>query len=149
MDYENNNYVDLICVKEKSKLRIKILTKGYYNDANCQFPRDIRKEGSRYRVSAENIKLIDTRGKWFYTVKNRQVIEILKDDEVIEQTLKNIKVFEDTDEQECSICLSNPKEIVFYPCGHYHACKQCANMVKNCPMCMKKIEKYIDRSLIG
>lgn len=35
----------LKCVKEGSKLRIKIISDGYLNSANCQFPRALRVMG--------------------------------------------------------------------------------------------------------
>ena len=64
-------FVELICVKEDSKLRVKITSPGYFNHSNCQFPRDIRIEGRKYRVRADDVKLVATRGKWFYTVKTK------------------------------------------------------------------------------
>jgi Ca-activated chloride channel family protein len=44
---ENINYVELACIKQGSKLRVKIVSAGYLNYANCQFPRDIRIEGAK------------------------------------------------------------------------------------------------------
>ena len=44
-------YVELKCIKEGSKLRVRILSPGYLANANCQFPRDIRIEGLRYKVN--------------------------------------------------------------------------------------------------
>ena len=35
----STNYVYLKCVKEGKKLRIRITSPGYNNDANCQFPK--------------------------------------------------------------------------------------------------------------
>ena len=35
-------YVILQCIKEKNKLRMKILTNSYYTNANCQCPKNIR-----------------------------------------------------------------------------------------------------------
>ncbi len=42
--------VELICVREKGKLRVKVVTEGYEQDKNVQFPRAIRAEGARYVV---------------------------------------------------------------------------------------------------
>jgi Ca-activated chloride channel family protein len=44
------NYVNLQCVKDGGKLRVKIITSGYNNNANCQFPRAIRADGKMFRV---------------------------------------------------------------------------------------------------
>lgn len=100
--------VELVCVKEGSRLRVRIVSKGYFNDANCQFPRDLRVEGRRYKVPAHSITLVESRGKHFYSIP-RGVATILD---------KPTKVFEDVDEPDCAICLSEPKEMVFVPCGH-------------------------------
>ena len=147
-------YVELKCIKEGSKLRVRILSPGYLANANCQFPRDIRIEGLRYKVKIEDIKLITARGRWFYSVKKKDSIELLNnylENEHLNQHLPNhhnLHIYEDNADVECSICMTEPKNIVFYPCGHYHACIHCAKLVNNCPMCMKKIENRIDRSLI-
>lgn len=48
------------------------------------------------------------------------------------------------DEEDCCVCLERPKDIVFYPCGHQVACKQCSEMIRNkdnlCPVCRVKIK---------
>ena len=46
----SDQQVYLECVREKSKLRVRIISPGYYSDANCQFPRAIRVEGRKYSV---------------------------------------------------------------------------------------------------
>lgn len=126
------------------------MTPGYYREANCQFPRDIREDGTQYKVKPENINLITTRGKWFYSIKRNNVEEIIKNgqqNEIVNK-IKNIKIYEDVDEPNCAICDMNPKGIVFVPCGHFHACNDCASKLHNCPMCLKKIMHRIDRALI-
>jgi Ca-activated chloride channel homolog len=42
--------VELQCVREGGKLRVKVLSDGYDNSKNVQFPRSIRAEGARYIV---------------------------------------------------------------------------------------------------
>jgi len=42
--------VELYCVREKGKLRIKVSSDGYDQTKNVQFPRAIRAEGARYVV---------------------------------------------------------------------------------------------------
>jgi Ca-activated chloride channel homolog len=42
--------VELQCVREGGKLRIKVVSDGYDVDKNVQFPRSIRAEGARYAV---------------------------------------------------------------------------------------------------
>ncbi|MGK7931475.1 MAG: VWA domain-containing protein [Microcystaceae cyanobacterium] len=42
--------VELICVREKGKLRVKVVSEGYEQGKNVQFPRAIRAENARYVV---------------------------------------------------------------------------------------------------
>ncbi len=44
--------VELHCVREGGKLRVKVLSEGYDASKNVQFPRSIRAEGARYVVEA-------------------------------------------------------------------------------------------------
>jgi Ca-activated chloride channel family protein len=44
--------VELMCVREGGKLRIKVLSEGYDTDKNVQFPRAIRAEGAHYIVES-------------------------------------------------------------------------------------------------
>ena len=138
------NTVDLICVKEGSKLRIKITTPGYLNTANVQFPRDLRIEGRKYRVPSYYVSLNTMRGKYFYSVKKRSEISILDNDAIN----TSLKVFEDIETEECAICYANKKAIVFNPCGHYYTCNDCSKKINACPICRVNIIGRIDRNLI-
>lgn len=50
----------------------------------------------------------------------------------------------DSKEDECMICLSRKKMILFFPCGHYHTCGHCTREIirssdKNlCPLCRRE-----------
>ena len=149
----------LRCVKEGSKLRVKIISPGYSPDANCQFPKAIRVEGREYIVPVTDISLCDSRGKFFYRVKKQNIV-------VCEGTgvsagvsagttnnidLSNLKVFGDENMVECAICMNDidmKPDIVFVilaPCGHYCSCNECAAMLKDCPMCRAKIGQIVTR----
>lgn len=136
----------LECVKEKSKLRVRILTQGYYRDANCQFPRDLRVEGRKFEVKAENVKLINTRGKYYYSVRDRAHIKILEEAEI---DLSQLKIYQDEDTDDCAICLSETKDSIFFPCGHFYTCESCSKKVQNCPVCRAKISQIIPKEQIG
>ncbi|MEH2357171.1 vWA domain-containing protein [Nostoc sp.] len=56
--------VELHCVREGGKLRVKVMSKGYDSTKNIQFPRAIRAEGARYVV--EGLELSSERT--FYRV---------------------------------------------------------------------------------
>jgi hypothetical protein len=142
-EYESKeNNVILICVNEGKRLRVKILSPGYLPDANCQFPRSIREVGQKYSVKSSDIKLIQTRGKYFYSVKKN--ITILDETSVLD--FQHIKIYEDTETIECIVCLENNKEIVFDPCGHFYTCSSCSNQLTKCPYCRKNITNKIDRN---
>lgn len=107
-------YIQLKCFKEGSKLRIKILSPGYIQSANCRFPRDLRNEGYIYLVPSSDITLIYTRNKFFYNIKKHNI-------QIVNESIIsiNIKVYGDTniENPECSICLDTKSElIIFAPC---------------------------------
>ncbi|MFN6487831.1 MULTISPECIES: vWA domain-containing protein [unclassified Nostoc] len=59
--------VELYCVREGGKLRVKVVSKGYDSTKNIQFPRAIRAEGARYVV--EGLELSSDRT--FYRVRGK------------------------------------------------------------------------------
>lgn len=141
----DSEFVYLQCVRQGSRLRIRILSRGYFNDANCQFPKDIRTAGAGYRVRARDVKLITTRGKYFYSVKNRDLITPIPLEEAREAIKPRalppdqLKIYEDAGMEECAVCLTEPKSVVLNPCGHYYMCGGCAGMVRVCPICRAAI----------
>ena len=151
---EEENKVILKCIKEGSRLRVRILNQGYYNNANCQFPKNIRLEGRYYKVSPKYITLITRTNKYFYNVKNVN-IEILDNyDEnnvnmMDKAFFENITIYEDSDNNECCICLDSQKDSVFIPCGHYYCCMNCAHRIEKCPICRSSISNFINKELFG
>lgn len=57
--------VELYCIREAGKLRVKVMSEGYDETKNVQFPRAIRAEGARYVV--EGLELSSDRT--FYRVR--------------------------------------------------------------------------------
>lgn len=45
--------------------------------------------------------------------------------------------------ETCVICLDAPRETVFLECGHMVACRQCATLVQDCPICRQRIVRVI------
>lgn len=134
--------VTLICVKEGSKLRVKILSEGYIQHANCQFPKSIREEGATYLVDSKFINLHTSRGRYFYSVKKKEEIT------VVFNKSKSITIYENTEESDCAVCFSCSKDTVFVPCGHYYCCLNCASRLNNCPICRCIVTNYVNRSLV-
>lgn len=145
--------VKLRCVKEGSRLRVKILSQGYSPHANCQFPKNIRLEGREYSVPANDISLCDTRGKFFYRVKKQNIIILDSDlnNVDLKDNLKELKIYGDDDMTECNICMNDTTlkpDIIFVilaPCGHYCICKDCSSKIKECPMCRSNIAQIVTR----
>jgi hypothetical protein len=165
-------FVYLQCMKIKGKLRVRILTHGYINDLNVQFPRAIRVEGMIYRVKRESVTMRRSGGrqrKPFYSIPKTEITCIDQSDAEHKQTLAflarerasaqeekkasmlaNVKVFDVNEEDdECPICMDAKKDTVFIPCGHYTTCGSCASRLNTCPICRARVEERVLRSEIG
>lgn len=130
----------LECVKVKSKLRVRITSAGYYKDANCMFPKDLRVEGRKYKCKSYDVNLITSRGKYYYTI-SKAGVEV-----IAEVDLANLKIYEDTTSDECAICMSEPKSVIVNPCGHYYMCGTCGTSVRACPICRGSITSLVNKS---
>lgn len=135
------SHVILQCVNEKNKLRVKIISNGYNNHANCQFPRAIRREGLKYRVPPRAIKVVDRGNKFFYNI-DKKLIEIIEE-EIDINSIEQVYASED-----CCICLEEQCNMVMIPCGHLCLCGDCSLQYKDnkCPMCRSTILNRIDKS---
>ena len=135
------------CVKERSRLRVRIISSGYNQAANCQFPRAIRVCGRKYSAPASDVTLArGPAGKYFYRVKKAGV-EIVEE----ESEVKVKKVFEEED-PDCVVCMDQDYDVVIVPCGHYCLCKDCASIIQGdtglCPICRGVINKVVTRDQI-
>ena len=83
--------VRLKCVKIGSKLRVRILTPGYFTNANCQFPKDLRVEGRMYDVDVDAVKLV-TRNKNFYSITKKSAIKIVSDVDALTDLLNETRI---------------------------------------------------------
>ena len=148
------------CVKEGSRLRVRITSPGYNQEANCQFPRAIRAEGKTYTAPVAAIKFARSpQGTFFYRVAAKSV-KVVDEEEVEnrEDEVANIganrnevlrelglapvrakakakaKVsvvkIYEDDTKECIVCFSDPHEVVLVPCGHFCLCGGCAHQIK-------------------
>jgi len=136
--------VELICIKEASKLRIRILNDGFIKTANCQFPKNIRQEGRMYTVPKSDISIKKIGNKHFYHIKKDNIV-------IKENVPTDLKIYEDTENEECIICYMSNKEVVFSGCGHYICCNECACKIstKKCPMCRTDFTYILFRDEIG
>jgi len=150
----DDDLVYLKCVKEGPKLRIKIISPGFFNQANCQFPKDIRVENRKYSVPRHAVSFSGgPNHKFFYKI-NKSYITILTDEPIIykEQMYSVEHIFEDETTTECIICMNIDKEIVFASCGHYACCESCSMTIftttKKCPICRNAIYAIVKRDAI-
>lgn len=139
---EEEHTVFLQCLADGSRLRVRIISPNYFNDLNCQFPRQIRKEGRVYKVKPSQIKLMKRPGTDFYSIKQAKDI-IIVDEEA--QITKVEKIFQDESTENCCICLDEKKYYVFSQCGHYYVCKSCydSSPFEKCPICRSVINAAI------
>eukprot|EP00158_Paraphelidium_tribonemae_P000907 Partr_v1_DN23651_c0_g1_i1_m19088 len=70
----------LRCVEEGSRLRVRIITPGYLSDANCQFPRALRRPLRYFSVPGDAITLVQGSGGSFYYRVAKSSITV-RDDE--------------------------------------------------------------------
>lgn len=128
------------CINESGRLRVRIVTNGYLSNANCQFPSAIRQPGRYFTCDTRDVSLVESRSKYFYRVR-KGGIKIVNPSEVDVHTQIQLpeKVF-DTGDLDCSICISEPKTLIFVPCGHFCSCNTCSSKIKNkCPICRSDI----------
>jgi len=145
--------VQFKCIKQKSRLRVRIITPGYNNYANCQFPRNIRKEGCIYSAPSSAIKFArGPAGTFFYRVSKKDIKVISDIDIGTSEKVKIDKIYEE-ESPDCVICMDNPHNVVIVPCGHYCLCNDCALILektsKKCPMCRGHIELVVTQDMIS
>jgi len=46
-------------------------------------------------------------------------------------------------EANCSLCMENPADVVFFHCRHMCSCKECATKLRDCPICRQKIDHRV------
>lgn len=131
----------LKCVYDK-RLRMRIISDGYYHDLNCQCAREIRVRNKIYQIDSSQIELNTKRGKWYYI--------LLSDPQEVydKEIFKNVKIF-DSGDDDCIICLEVKKSKILVPCGHYCLCNNCSNKIDKCPICRSNITSRINASDIN
>ncbi len=159
---DTDRIVKFRCIKEGSRLIVRVTSPGYQNGINCQFPRSIRKDGGEYWSQASAVTLArGPAGKYFYRVKPKAVHCETPPEGKLEHTnaasvearkdlTKNVKVYEDKDCTDCVVCFDLPKEVVIVPCGHYALCKECIEQIiktnGKCPLCRGEITLHVSRN---
>lgn len=165
-DNDVDEYVLLQCVysQEHKKLKVKMMSSyPYIRNYYCQFPTAVRQEKMYYVVKSKHISLSqNSNSKPFYSVKSKNYIEFMSFDKKAIDTfidgnvvdlIRKVKIYGEDENNECIICFSEEKNIVFISCGHYVCCNNCAiECTKNnnkCPVCRKTVTHLVNRSDIS
>jgi hypothetical protein len=130
------------CVRERGKLRVKIVSPNTYSRvANCQFPRDLREDGATYSAPQSAISVVKIHHKIIYRVKPQFILRIREKHDYSQYPIY------DADETtlECTVCFDSKKTQVVIPCGHYALCIKCVTRVKLCPICREPIRDYVSK----
>jgi len=97
-------------------------------------------------INAEEMQKVTQMKQRF---KDEEVISLIVSHGMTMEEFEDLKQFEDDNaedfEDECAICLDNPKEIMFKPCGHVALCEECFedNEFTSCFMCRKEFTDVI------
>ena len=138
----------LKCSKIAGKLRVRIISDGYNKLANCQFPRDIRIDGSIYCIKERDITLANgPRGKFFYRIAKHNIRVIPEEPDFVPEPILPDQVYRS---DCCCICLTDEPNKVIVPCGHLCLCSGCSTRLgeNRCPLCRGDIQQMIDPSLM-
>ena len=101
-------------------------------------------------VLIEKISLIELKyNQSIETIKNLKVenCNLEEQKNILETEIKKLK--NNNNDLLCKICFEKNVQVVFRPCGHLCACKQCTDRIfttrnKVCPVCRKIISSKID-----
>lgn len=148
------NLVYLECIREGSKLRMKITSSGFHREANCQCPRNIRIEGMKYSVPSHAVTFTEGPGrKFFYRISGAHIKPVEGSGTTHSAGVSVDRVFENEVDIDCVICMTNEKNVVFARCGHYVCCEECSMKIfkttKKCPICRSGIDGVIKRENIS
>ena len=103
---------------------------------------DVGKEDSTIKI------VLTLRGK---AVVSQGIVGTLKRKRENEETeqrntrAKNLQGSSTTDSSLCTLCLDNPRNVMFNPCHHVGACLHCTNRLEHprCPYCNEAYEEVV------
>jgi len=79
--------------------------------------------------------------------KENELSEQLKKASTLKSKLKNLEMtnneLKEAVPTPCSICLENPTDCTFLPCGHLCTCMTCSTMISSCPLCRATISQKV------
>lgn len=133
-------------LKTSRKQKEQELRKLNYNTELDRFGAFLKGLTDSGFINAEEMQKVTQMKQMF---KDEEVIDLIKSHGMTMEKFESLKQFEDDNaedfEDECAICLENPKEIMFKPCGHVALCQECAedNEFTSCFICRKELTDTI------
>ena len=77
------------------------------------------------------------------TNKLSKLSRLSDDEDSDERPLEEVDAFSQNEKELCVICMDRIREVVYLPCAHFLTCPLCSPCLKDCPICAKKVEKYL------
>ena len=121
----------------------------------CRVP--LRKKVMRYKLNKLNYKRMLEKSPAFHKhVQNNPqevpsqdeaFVTYIRDDGKFTEDAADPRILSLEDErhpryqEDCSVCLDAPSEVVLLPCGHRQVCKSCSKALSTCMMCREPIER--------
>jgi hypothetical protein len=143
-------FVDLLCLQDGGRLRVRITSLGYLTSANCQFPKALRAAGRRLRVPASAVQLVapTPRRKAFYRVDGRSAQDVGDKGNANKSHHVGAIFAAGTEDGLCSVCLTEPLACLVVPCGHLCLCEGCAarGIGRRCIICRGASEGIVHSS---
>jgi hypothetical protein len=59
------------------------------------------------------------------------------------ETVHNVRVVDSHSNTRCAVCMDNPLEVAFIPCGHLSTCYVCGSHLDACPVCRSRIKGVV------
>jgi hypothetical protein len=129
------------CIKRAGKLRVRIISDGFFHEANCQFPRAIRREGAFYSAPRAQVRFRQGPNRRHYYSVHKKYVTCWKTVEdgaedagedaqvsAITAAMERMKVFEDEGESECVVCMDADKDVRLFlkaVVSLAHPCRLC------------------------
>ena len=117
---------DIVC---KESIEVSYLNGKYYMEEHSEKPLWIR-------LSAEGIKSVP------YYICEGDILRVGSANIFVSYS-RDKKLIVSSDYNSCKICFQRENDAVLFPCKHNIVCTECAKVIKECPICRKEIEQWI------
>jgi hypothetical protein len=143
-------FTTLICKKIADGLNIQIINDLYLDTTKIQLSQTIHSSGQNANIPCNNIRVLIREGVFVtYKLNKLDRIKYIDEEKNVTTTTDLKKIYEDEGINKCLICLDLEKDTIFYPCGHYYCCDNCAKKIKECPVCRNEIVFALNKLLIN